>query len=159
MRSREKIAQQTATSGTAMTAPRRPAIRVPEVTDRAMTTGCNRTWRPMMNGWKMCPSSCPIRAMPAPTSAADSNPLAASATTIAMTIARGAPISGMNAPMMTSTASGAASGTPRSSSRMNASTPSVRAMRTVPRVYPENVYQPAPAASFHVGRDAAPAAG
>ena len=73
-------------------------------------------------------------------------PLEASATTIAMPMAIGAPIMGMKAPMNTSTASGAASGTPTIWRKMPAIKASVSATMTVPRAYPAKVYQPAPAA-------------
>src|SRR5699024_12612502 len=54
--------------------------------------------------------------------------------------------------MNTSTASGAASGTPAMCSTMKASTPSTNAMITVPRAYPENVYQLTPPATIHFSR-------
>ncbi len=135
-----------------MIAPRIPASTVPDRTDSATTTGCRATCLPMISGCSTWPSSWPMRAMPTVTMSAVTNPCAASATTAAMIIARGAPMSGMNAPMKTSTASGAASGTPRIVSRTNARIPSASAMMTVPRAKPENVYQPAAAASCQRAR-------
>ena len=60
-------------------------------------------------------------------------PLEARATTIAMIMAAGAPMMGMKAPMNTSTASGAASGTPTTWRKTPAIMASVSATMTVPR--------------------------
>src|SRR5665811_1403998 len=151
--SSENTDQATPIRGTAMTAPRMPATSVPAVTPSAITTGCSETCRPITIGCRTCPSNWPINAIPAPTRIALTGPLAASATTMAMTIANGAPTSGMNAPMNTSTASGAASGTPRISRMIIASRASDAATMKVPRVYPENVYQAAPPPRNQDSRD------
>ena len=60
-------------------------------------------------------------------------PPEASATTIATSIAAGAPMMGTKAPMKTRTARGAASGTPTTCRKIPAMTASVRARMTVPR--------------------------
>ena len=81
----------------------------------------------------MCPSIWPIPATPRPTTIIVTKPLEARATTIAMIMAAGAPMMGMKAPMNTSTASGAASGTPTICRKTPAMTASVKATITVPR--------------------------
>ena len=81
----------------------------------------------------MCPSIWPIPATPRPTTIIVMKPLEASATTIAMPMAVGAPIMGMKAPMNTSTARGAANGIPTSCKKIPAMTASVSATSTVPR--------------------------
>ena len=75
-------------------------------------------------------------------------PPEARATTMATSIARGAPMIGMKAPMNTSTARGAANGIPASWRNIPAMMASVSATSTVPRAYPAKVYQPAPAARW-----------
>ena len=105
-------AQATATSGTEITAPRIPAVMRPGGHHERDDHGVQRHLLAHHERLEdVALELADERDGRRPTSSALIGPFAASATTIAMIIAAGAPMSGMKAPMSTSTASGAASGT------------------------------------------------
>ena len=79
-----------------------PASTVPDATDTATTTGCSFTARLMITGCSTWPSIWPITTISTSTASAVSGPRPASATSVAIHSAIGAPISGMNAPSSTS---------------------------------------------------------
>ena len=87
----------------------------------------------------MSPSNDPTTTVKATTSRAVKAPSVANATTAAKSVAIGAPMTGINAPNITTTASAGASGTLRITRPMPTSTPSQMAMRMMPRVYPERL--------------------
>ncbi len=142
-----KTAQATAVSGTATTAPSRPPSTEPAATTSAMTTGCSETCLPVISGWSTLASICATTTMPISTTSASTGPFAASATSTLITMAATGPIIGTNAPRNTTTDRGRASGTPTTDRKIPARMPSDSATKNMPRVKPENEFQPAAAAA------------
>ena len=114
-------------------APKMPPTRVPTVRASSTMSACRLSVRPMMIGCRTLPSIWFTTMIHATTARAMSGPLVTRATRAATTPAMVAPITGMKAVTNTSTASGTASGTPKTSRNAPISTASTRATNAVPR--------------------------
>ncbi len=119
--------------GTATSAPVIPASTTPAARPMITASGWMATALPMINGWRMWPSTCCTPITTPRMINAVTGPLSTSATSTATPPERVAPTIGMNAPRKTRAARGKANGMSKMTRKMPMPTASMKATSTVAR--------------------------